>query len=203
MTVEELFQKVVVSYGEETPKTGFFDAVHAIQDYIGRRLWLNSADYLQASFTTTLAADSHTILLPSRTLALVEDEFPWVKESGSDHTATQLAPLPTGMRHRLTVKGVPRFYEVRNRRLRVFPTPEEDCDIFAEVYRLPDKVAVFAEDLPWDGMFDDVFVETVKKASQAGSVMTVLPELEAFVYRHVDMVLEHRPLKSVSWRSSL
>jgi len=197
MTLNELLQMVLPRYGAEVPKGKFLDAANAVQDVIAQRLWLLSSDLLRSSISGTIAAAANTYVLPSGTLGLAE--WPWVTNSAIA-PGREIAPLPPALRQTFTADAHPRYFEQRALTLTVYPGCLVETTVTVEVFARPTAFADLTAAIPWDGMFDQVFVEATPRFGITGGMITVTPEMEAFINQRVDLLIDHRPAKSIGWR---
>lgn len=199
MTLDQLLQAILPKYGTEIPRGTFLDGVNAVQDVIAQHLWLSNADLLRTSYEDTLDAETAQLTLPSGTLGLVDGEWPWL--SNAELTPGRpLMPLPSWLRHTFTEMGQPRYFELRKLSLTVFPTPELESTVKLELFARPDALTALSDELAWDGMFDQVFVEAVPRFNVIGGMITVTAEVEAFIHQRVDLLVNHRPAKAIVWR---
>lgn len=196
MTLNELLQAILPRFGAETPKGTFFDAANAVLDVVQQRLWLASSDFLKATVTTTLRAGYSKFSLPSGTLGLAE--YPWITNTEIT-PGRRVIPLPPDLRHTFTDNNHPQYFEQRGLSLIFYPTALVDTTVKNEVYRRPDLFVSLDDEIPWDGMFDQVFVEATQRFNVAGGMITITPEMTAFINQRVDMLIDHRPAKSITW----
>lgn len=199
MTLNDLLIAILPKYGDELPTATFLNAVNAVQEVIAQRLWLCEADLLRTSYEATLAAEASSLSLPSGSLGLVQGEWPWIS-TAELIPGRSLLPLPAWLRHTFTEVGTPHYFELRGLTVTLYPTPDAETTVNLEIYSRPVTLTALTDTLPWDALFDRVFVEAVPRFSVAGGMLTVTPEMEAFIYQRVDLLVNHRPAKAILWR---
>lgn len=196
MTLNELLEIVLPRYGVDAPAGKFLDAASAVQDVIANRLWLASSDLLRTLITGTVMAGKNKYSLPSGTLGLAEE--PWATNA-EIAPGRQLQQLDPSRRYSFSVNGHPEFFEQRGLQFIVYPTALINTTLKMEVFKRPDPFCDLDADLPWDGMFDQVFIEATPRFNMSGAMITVTPEMDAFITQRVDLLIDHRPAKSITW----
>lgn len=201
MTAQELLDIVLprlAKEGGQGQHLNFLEAVRATADIITKRLWLLRSDLLEEDFEKELAGDEAQITLDADFLGLVENSQPWLDYE--DGTRRVLTPLPSGIKHTFTEAGSPLYYELRGRTLTVFPTAREAVTVRGEQYAQPDPVEEMQDDLPFDGIFDQLFIDSVTRIGKDGLAVTVNQAFALLLYGQVDQLVHARPAKSIAWR---
>jgi len=196
MTLDQLLTTILPRFGVEPPILAFIDAANAVQDVIAQRLWLEKSDLLRTTLSGTLAIDASTYALASGTLGLAE--WPWITNTEIT-PGRRVRPLDPEDRYLYTDSGHPKFFQQRGLTLTFYPPALIETTIKAEVYTRPAAFTLIANTIPWDGLFDQVFVEAVPRFTLSGGMITITQELESFIVQRVDMLVDHRPAKDIHW----
>lgn len=200
MTVLDLLYTVLPRLAGEKPQAApFLEAVKMVQDIVTRRLWLLRSDLLEEDFSASVRAGSSRGWMGDDVLGLKTGAHPWVIYDGQRY---DLVPLPDGMKDRTTLAapGRPSFYRLRGLSISVYPTPDLDIHVKGEAYVKPLEVAEMTDEIPWFGLFDPVFVETVARFGVNGLGSSVAPEVALFIHQWVDQIALQRPSKCIRWR---
>lgn len=199
MTAGELLDIILprLSSGK-AQNLAFIDAVQTTAEIITRRLWLKRSDLLKQDFEKALAEDSASVTLDADFLGMAENSQPWL-DYGEGRKQV-LAPLPSGMKHTFSDSGLPLYYQLRGFTLSVFPTASEASALKGEMYARPAAVTALDDNLPFDGIFDRLFIDAVLIVGRESGAVTVNQAFAAMLYDQVDSIIHARPAKSITWR---
>lgn len=203
MTAAELFDIILprIASSKKAHNFNFLEAVQTTADIITRRLQDADSDLIKEDFNHELLADADEITLDSDFLGMVSNSQPWVYYS-DDESKYELTPLPVGKKREVfgDDANIPKYYQLRGFTMTVYPATSEDAVIYGEQFSKPTVVDGFDDDLPFDGIFDQVFVDATTKVGREGMDIIILPAFELFVEVAVDRKTNARQAKNITWR---
>lgn len=218
MTVGELFDRVLPRLKFMPPSIAFADAANAVQEVVARKLWENRSDLVREIWESdaeipgvgeeppTPGEDepigTASVTLPDRFLGIADDApFILYEVAGQDQVAT-LAPRSRSLSSYATAsQGIPSEYELRGQSLYLFPTSSVAFALRVPMFRKPAPLTAMEDDLPWCGMYDQLFQDAVLYlASPTGMLATVTPLLEQALRAAVDTGSAMRAGRKVQWQ---
>jgi hypothetical protein len=191
ITMKTLFEKTILRLNTEPPVKDFISTVQHVLDFIDRRLHILQSDIIKEDTSFALDADEYQVPLPSGFLGM--DGLPYI--ATTTLSKRDLTPLPDVKRGTYADTGTPEHYTLRGGNLNVYPTCNESTTVNFTSYQ-KSFVDDLADNVPYDGLFNDTIVELVVKF-QANPISVVDPILEAMVYRAVDRAVSRRAPKNI------
>ena len=186
--------------GSKPTGTTFYDAINYMISMISRRLLYRESDLVKTSvadFTVTPTTDTYN--LPADFIALAE------KPRTSHHR--QLEPVDDEhRRHHHHFDCEPRRYELIGSTIIFHPKLDDNvtsADVRARYFSKPAAVALPADNIPFNGLFDEVFYQGVPRVIAKGlAVVQADPDFERFIFTEVDSVIDARSVPLPDKRTS-
>ena len=182
MTLLDLFQSHIGAISE--PRMAVVPAAQLVTEIILSTLLQYHPAILQESGEYALAANVPHVVLHDDFLSFAEPPY---HEEGR----TQLAPLPKGMRREITT-GNPTYYEIKGDRAVIFPTPTATGTLLTEEYRRPGVLTSMADDIPFSGLFNIVYIDLVPRIMKDGALIAQDPSIKSMVREQVLTTVNRR-----------
>jgi len=173
-----------------TAKMPFMNAVNMALDIIYKRLLIRKSDLVKASFSSSITANVNTCTLPTNFNGFFERPY------FSGYT-TLLDPLPTESRAYLTTAGTPRYYEIKGTTLYLHPTPSIAFTLVGNYMVKPTALSALTDAVPFNGLIDWLFLDTVLKISEGGMAVIADPVFRTALYSQLEEILSFRAPKMV------
>lgn len=204
MTVSELLDRCLPRLRAAPPSISFVDACQAVQTVLARRLWENGSDLLRYPWESSEQPIGTSLIdLPSDMLGVAETETPFITYDASGSTqVVDLSPLVGSRSGYVTAAdAVPQEYEIRGSLLEVFPGSSVAFNLHVTMYRRPSPLTQLSDELPWNGLHDQIFQDAVLHMAAAGGAFTaaVTPGLELAIRTAVDGGTAIRTGRRVQW----
>lgn len=197
-TAQNLFDKILLRLQSQPPEHDFLTALDMVVRALDRRLLECRSDLIKAENVLPLLAEANEVDLPAGMLAVAE--HPVISFTGA--TRLELLPLPKDKRFSYTEPGVPRYYELRGTKLRVYPIADRDVTVKFESFN-PSSVPTLASTVPYNGLFDDTIIELLVRYGASPAIASVDPALDMMTRKAVDDVLRYRSPKNIRFRYPL
>lgn len=195
MTAGELLEKILPRLAV-TPQTAtFLDSLQATVEIVARRLWLKGSDLLRVDLEADVKAGENEVVLPCGFLGFAS--LPWAIYGGRRRT---LPPLPGGLKGTFSGQAPPKYHELIGPIVTLYPATDAALTFVAEIYARPSLIESLDDNLPFRGVFDQLFIDAVTRVGKEGMILTVSPVFEAYLYRQVDQIVHHRPAKHITFR---
>lgn len=187
MIIQDLFDQLL---GRLTGPAlcSIFEAVREVQGIVANRLLLRRSDLLrkEADAVLVYSIGEQIKALPADFGALVGRPF----VVGS----APLSPLSGRNTSDMQTPGPPKFYEMPGRSLRIHPVTDAAVSVQVPYFFKPPILADLADELPFSGEFDSVFVEGCAAVLTKGLSAVADRVFVSVVQSQVDGVLDARAL---------
>lgn len=186
MTVDELFGQVLPRLNDK-PQCSIIDAVRRANTIICNRLAVKRSTLLRENATATIAAGDESFPIRAaggRVFLSVAGE-PYYTDAGK---RKYIKPFDAALAIPDTA-AAPRYYERVGRRINVYPTADAEYTITIPVNAVPVAPAEMTEDIPFDGLFDDAYLEAVYGVMLNGTSAVADRAFVAGIETQVDMVM--------------
>ena len=202
MTVAQLLQSVAPRVGSYGPqRLSLIESVNLITSVIMRHMVRKGYDLVKTDYSQTLTAADPTYTLPSDCAGLFSN--PWLSGGGCQG---DILPLPYDLRQKFSdpdyPSGPPQYYEVRGLNVTLYPTPDgaQTYTLVFPYHKRPSDAALLSDSVPFGGMFDDLYKDSVLKISAGGLLYALDQTFEAMAYRFVDQVMNQWVPKNIRFR---
>lgn len=183
MTVQEMFDQMLTRLPGPA-LCSIFEAVREVQGIIVNRLLLKRSELLRKDPDAQLAyaIDAQSAALPADYYAL----------EGRPFIAGTAAMTPLAGRDTVNMQssGSPKYYEVVGRNLKIHPPTDTAVTVQVPYFYKPATLTSLAEDLPFYGEFDSVFVEGCADVLSRGLSVVADRGFVGVIQSQVDAVLD-------------
>jgi hypothetical protein len=190
MTLQELFDRVANRLPGATPTIKFIDAAQSVQEVITNRLWYNQSELLKTIWTSTSQiVGTASVALPTTFLGLDNSENPFATYTvGGDTVTATLTPLSMPRSYYVGAdNAIPSEYELRATTFYLYPPSSVAFTLTVPMFQKPTELTAMGDTIPWGGLFDQVFQDTVSIIAGApGAYALINPGIEATLQRRVD-----------------
>lgn len=185
MTVLELITgRLARRLGGTVPAMTGLEAVNEALRVIGLELVRRKSDLAQQEISLNFTRGAKSQTLPDGFMGLIDHP---VLEGGAELKV--LPDVGTGLELRESA-GTPEYYSREGSVLWLWPAPASEAVVQARVKIVP--VLEMADDLPWEGLFNNLVVESAARLSTDGYLVTVDPAFVTMIDRGVSSVLVPR-----------
>jgi hypothetical protein len=190
----------VVSRLKVAPSMSLVEAVNTVSGIIFRRLMRRKSDLIRGNTTLSLAAGKGKVPLAPNFRGLVDAPC-LIRYDGSDAFQPLYgAHLQDVAYYSGVPNGVPEKYQLNGHILSVFPASEKAAGIHVTYWQFPDVVTGMTSMVPFDGLFDDIYLEAVPRVALLGAAASVADQaLVALLAEGIDSIIGLRPAKQVSF----
>lgn len=198
-TVADLFARVSGRFDKEPPVQGFLDAVGHVVKHIDTRLFRYGSDLLHRDVRMTFGAGAATRQLPSGFMGLVTDP---VMVDSTEKTVNILTLLPPSKRWQFFDNDTPKHFDLRDTRLHLFPTPDEEVTVcFVAMTR--NTIESVNEEIPYNGLFSDLIAELALKFSNNPTMAATDPTIQYLIASEMDAIVQRRKRKDIHFKYRL
>jgi len=179
MTAGELFHLLLPRISKMPAGDEFLNGLNNAILVITRRLLYRKSSLIKSGFRGSVRANTSGISLPDGYLGFCPDAPPTI-------AGKTLLPLPPFKYGSYSAAGSPEYYDTRSGRINLYPTPADAIVITALYFQKPDRLTSPDDELPWEGIIDDLIGEAVIAISRTGQWGSITAEWEALISREVD-----------------
>jgi hypothetical protein len=185
MTVQDLLDQILPRIQGDTGGASIYDALNATITIINNRLWAKKSDLARKGFEVTMTLNVATVTMPADFLGLAEQ--PYV-----DGTSSTLSPLPTGSRASFTQTGTPAYFELEDKTLTLFPTPEKTGKVKGKYFYSQAAFDELTDVIPYGNVFNEIIKDTVLQVLNVGMAITADKNFQLSLIQSVDELIGNR-----------
>ena len=198
-TVADLFARVSKRFDKEPPVQGFLDAVGHVVKHIDTRLFRYGSDLLHRDVSTVFGIGVASRPLPTGFMGLVTDP---VMVDSVEETVTVLNLLPPTKRWTFFDNDTPKYFDLRDTRIHLFPTPDEAVTVcFVAMTR--NAIESMNEEIPYNGLFNDLIAELALKFSNNPTMAATDPTIQYLIAGEMDAIVQRRKRKDIHFKYRL
>lgn len=174
--------------GQLPDRVNFYPIINKSVRLIAKRLFHLQSSLIKDSFSITIASGIEYGECPADFWGLMGR--PYIVGAN-----TPLAPIPnldTKLFYEGASTAVQQYYEVRNFKIYVYPSPNAEIVLKGDYFLKPTVISAPTDTIPWNELFDDVISESIVYEYMPSEAKTGEKQLlSAFINEAVDQIVPY------------
>lgn len=198
-TVQELWEKLVPRLDLTRQSVGFLESCQEVIDLICERLWFRKSDLLINEYGYDLSAGDDFVDLPPEFLAM--QYYPYLKDGSSDEVII-LSNIHESRTHDYIGEDRTKYYELLGNKINLYPAINKDYTLFVKVYTKPLPLSSMDDELPFNGLFNQLIGDYAIKISNLGLELLADGTFVAALQEKIDKMVNLRNTKNIYWKQT-